>query len=697
MEIPFIDRITWPFQKLYAQSRVFSPEQDTDRQIDSHLQHLCSLNIPENETHNGHTALETVRGIQLYLNMLDERAKRSDNHKWSHRPRLYAILRNIGGLGYMDEFIAARLTDFYLPLNLTTVPGCLKGDSKRELRDAFLKAQYTYLTKARCIEEGHDSRHWILPPHTSGDDYYISEKRLGHGSFGRLSIEKYARKRVLRARSEQSRRNEETLLNELKELRRLRHKHLVRIFGSYTDKEYIAYLMKPIADYTLAQFLGRTTTLDAEEQDMLRRFYGCLAGAVDYLHRNHIRHRDITARNVLICRGDVHISDFGSAYNWANKPGSMTRHRNTPVSPDYMAPEVARDEERGTASDMWSLGVVYLEMTTKLLGRRIRELQNVLVAHAKTHKLSPHPYANIPAIFKWIEELGNQDTENDHDKEPLLWVRSLLDTQPENRPSSRILMQDIHESPSFGAFCCFQCQPTFQDETAEHPIQERSGPAVDSQNTSAMVENFMEAFERQLSFGGMSVQRVDSIKEWVSGTADSTMHDLGSSDRMDDINKGATADDTARLTDRLHYGSYEPKYYTSIVARDPDPSQWEHSVEELAVPGSFPVHESNEQSGNALPDLPVHIHTPLLTHKVEKRNLQDSGLGFLEYESASSNNDDEKIDLFNEVSDISTTNSDNSETGNLEDDPAEMVEAFECSPSTPGLLFGEIDDDSETD
>lgn len=158
--------------------------------------------------------------------------------------------------------------------------------------------------------------------------------------------------------------------------------------------------MEPVAESDLARCLATTGTISLEQQSVLRRFYGCLAGAVNYLQQNKIRHRDITARNILIYQDEVYISDFGSAYSWSNRPASATRHHYTPVSPDYQAPEVAKREERDSKSDMFSLGVVFLEMTAKLLGRSIAELKRVISINARKHNSDqPYVYANLPVIL----------------------------------------------------------------------------------------------------------------------------------------------------------------------------------------------------------------------------------------------------------------------------------------------------------
>ncbi|KAF2257629.1 kinase-like protein, partial [Lojkania enalia] len=151
---------------------------------------------------------------------------------------------------------------------------------------------------------------------------------------------------------------------ELKNLKTLSHRHLVKVFGSYTDKEYIAFLMNPVADCNLYDFLRRPEGLNSRDRHDIRRFFGCLAGAVHYLHECKIRHRDLSSRNILVYQGEIFISDLGSAYNWAGNQASVTQDRNVPASLDYMAPEVARRWPRSSSSDMWSLGIVFLEMAT---------------------------------------------------------------------------------------------------------------------------------------------------------------------------------------------------------------------------------------------------------------------------------------------------------------------------------------------
>jgi len=55
---------------------------------------------------------------------------------------------------------------------------------------------------------------------------------------------------------------------------------------------YVGIVMSPVADWNLEDYLDRDI-ISMEDRSFLRTFYGCLAAALRYLHRNCIRHKDI--------------------------------------------------------------------------------------------------------------------------------------------------------------------------------------------------------------------------------------------------------------------------------------------------------------------------------------------------------------------------------------------------------------------
>lgn len=253
----------------------------------------------------------------------------------SRRPRIYILLHLLHLTRYHPAF--SGHSDDHLPYLDWTLPENFDDDKAR--RD-FLKWQ-NLVTSEESQLYGPK-----VKPHMEFKDEngcrLVSVKVLGHGAWGvvdsvegEISRRAFARKRFFRkGRNPNVRRILASFEKELQALKRLRHHHLVVYVGSYTDPTGTSLMMLPVAECDLSTWLQQQPDIAA-----IRRFFGCLASALAFLHRQKIRHKDIKPSNILVHDKRVFLSDFGSSLDWEEREKSSTSGNAEAGTRVYAAPE----------------------------------------------------------------------------------------------------------------------------------------------------------------------------------------------------------------------------------------------------------------------------------------------------------------------------------------------------------------------
>jgi serine/threonine protein kinase len=125
----------------------------------------------------------------------------------------------------------------------------------------------------------------------------------------------------------------------------------------------------------------------------------------------------------------------------------------------YCAPEVYFDgHRRGRKADVFSLGCVFLEMTTVLSGA---SLQNF---HSFRRQGDKSAYAvNLSKVLQWMAYLdvrSNTDPYSTKASYARYWAFIMLDPEAGFRPSSQELVQGIQNKHyDFGGTGCGSCNP----------------------------------------------------------------------------------------------------------------------------------------------------------------------------------------------------------------------------------------------
>jgi len=152
-------------------------------------------------------------------------------------------------------------------------------------------------------------------------------------------------------------------------LGRLTHPHIAELLDAGISSAGQPYLILEYVDGpTIDQYCDQHK-LDLETR--VRLFLAVLA-AVAHAHANLIVHRDIKPSNVLVtASGEVKLLDFGIAKllegeGQAGAPTVLTHEGGSAMTPEYAAPEQLSNQPVTTATDVYSLGVLfYLLLTGK--------------------------------------------------------------------------------------------------------------------------------------------------------------------------------------------------------------------------------------------------------------------------------------------------------------------------------------------
>jgi serine/threonine-protein kinase len=145
-------------------------------------------------------------------------------------------------------------------------------------------------------------------------------------------------------------------------LARLRHRHIVAVYGAGRDRQHLFLAMQFIDGTTLAELIGDRGRLPPE---LALPIIGAVAEALDHAHGERIVHRDVKPANILLARdGRVYLSDFGITRT-LERAADLTATGGVVGTPLYMAPEQADpDAEVGSRADVYGLGCVAFECLT---------------------------------------------------------------------------------------------------------------------------------------------------------------------------------------------------------------------------------------------------------------------------------------------------------------------------------------------
>ena len=259
------------------------------------------------------------------------------------------------------------------------------------------------------------------------------ERPIGKGGMGELYLGEWQGKQIaikkIKLNYIKNNMLSNKFINEINIIASMRHPNILLFMGVTIDNNTYYMITEYLPNGSLHEYLHLSKKNQKNPLTYKQKLKIALqiAIAVKYIHSRQILHCDLKSANVLIDKNfNIKLIDFGLSYFMSEAPtGYIGTAR-------WMAPEILNGGQYSVSSDVFSYGMILMELFTEKIP--YSDKFNYEVGKEIIKKYVNNRIANNEDILP-VPKTGNVVVRN--------IIKKCLDAWPQNRPSMEQIIEDL--------------------------------------------------------------------------------------------------------------------------------------------------------------------------------------------------------------------------------------------------------------